>query len=129
MEYEVRHNTEIHHDEQPRCPRCGTALAVKLLTHEDEDSVEVQTLLHFDRPAGHVHAALTHQDVMALPSAEVSKRLGFGPDFRLVEDAPLPRPDNRLGPRVHPELVVNGADVVTHRLGSDTPLRRDSLVA
>ncbi len=60
-----------------RCPKCGTVLGTRLLKLDDEDQDELKTLLLLDCPRGHVHATLTHNDIVAAVSAEVQERLGL----------------------------------------------------
>lgn len=72
---EGRHNGEVHRDEVPHCPVCGAVLDARLLDLEDEDAPTSETLLLLDCPQGHVHATLTHADIIVVLSAEVLERL------------------------------------------------------
>lgn len=66
-------HSEAYLDGLLRCPRCGSALEVRLLELPDED----ETLLLFDCPKNDFHAMLTRKDIVTALTAEVRKRLGY----------------------------------------------------
>ena len=59
----------------PRCPKCGSVLSLNLIEAADEADGEGELLVLLDCPRNDFHATVTHQDVVAALTAEVTGRL------------------------------------------------------
>lgn len=65
------------------CPECGTVMMVRLLELKGECQDEPEMLVLLDCPEGHVHTTLTQEDVVAVLTDEVLKRLNARPRAQL----------------------------------------------